>query len=146
MGLFGRSIMLKMVEDVEHAHAAQDAISEEVMREITNAALATAALSVYAAASDGSISLEEYMDIDINVGSITQGIKLSDQALEEISKVYDNHNITWDEVVTYLDRLPAGTIRKIAGYLDNIVQSDQNITEEEAKVVEQYGEYVQTRL
>ena len=145
MGLFGKT-MIKMKDDKAVKAAEQEnGISAEQMQEIADMGKAVAALSVFAAASDGSISLDEYLDIDIQVGHATGGVKLPDDVKEEISKIYDKHGITWEEVTAYLDKVSVEKLQALSEAATKIADSDSEVTDEEKDIMEKLGEYIKGR-
>ncbi|MCR5291344.1 MAG: hypothetical protein K6E28_00465, partial [Eubacterium sp.] len=50
----------------------QSGMSKEEHDKLENICLATAALSLYTAISDGSISLDEYMEMDLGISKINK--------------------------------------------------------------------------
>ena len=102
MSLFGR-MMDKFDNDDEVKEAAEavsavsetvkpDAVSPspEALKAISDRCLATAALSMYCAACDGNISIEEYMEMDISkVMSFSQSKALADHVSKDESDYSD---------------------------------------------------------
>lgn len=107
--------------------------------------LATTALSVYAAAADGTITIEEYMEMDINAFAINKKGMISNEVMEKVKDLYDKHNITWEEVVTYLDKLSFDELLSMEEDLSDVINASDGISEEEEQVVRQFNTYVNSR-
>lgn len=158
MSLFGR-MMDKFDNDDEVKEAAEavsavsetvkpDAVSPspEALKAISDRCLATAALSMYCAACDGNISIEEYMEMDINIGSIKGKNKLSAEVEKELDDISRNHNITWDEVVKYLDRLSPDILMKMSDDVADVMVASDGVNEAEQAVVDRFANYVKSRI
>ncbi|MBO4863457.1 MAG: TerB family tellurite resistance protein [Eubacterium sp.] len=144
MSLFGKT-MIKMKDDAAGKAEESSGISAEQLEELSDMGIATAALSVFAAASDGTISLDEYLDMDIQVGRATGGVKLPDDAREAISRIFDKHSITWEEVKYYLDKISVDKLQVLAEAASKIADSDSEVSDDEKKVMEKLGEYIKER-
>lgn len=155
MSIFGRMLVNHFAKskleghvEVSEVNDDQPKVDEETMGKIIKCSKAVAALSVYAAASDGSITLDEYMEIDINVGTASKKLELPDDVKEEISKIYDNHDIKWEEVISFLDELSPEELGDMDDYLENIVKSEADnseISKAEQDVVDQFEKYLESR-
>ena len=146
MGVFGK--MLFGIDDDSKSKPEQQNVAdqaEERLSELIDRSKAVAALSVYAAAVDGSISLDEYMEIDMNVGAASEKKKLPERVVEEISSIYDKHNMTWDDVKKYLDEVSSDSLAEMSGYLDSIIKADSEVSEAEEQVIKQFESYVESR-
>ena len=156
VGLFDK-IMDRFDNDEEAAGAAEEAVeavtkpeapalSAERLMDISDRCLATAARSMYCAACDGNISIEEYMEMDINIGSIKGKTKLPVEVEKELDTISRNHNITWDEVVKYLDKLSPDTLMKMSDAVADIMVASDGVNDAEQAVVEQFANYVKSRI
>ena len=114
-------------------------------RAITDVVLATVALSTYAAAVDGEVSIYEYMESDINVATLNKQYHLSDDLSHTVDALSMKHSITWDEVKDYLDALTPDTLASLKAAMDNVVNASDGVNEEESKVLSQFNEYIESR-
>ena len=130
----------------ETAKPAAQVISPEKLIDISDRCLATAALSMYCAACDGNISIEEYMEMDINIGGIKGKNKLPAEVEKELDEISQNHNITWGEVVKYLDKLSPDTLMKMSDAVADIMVASDGVNDAEQAVVEQFANYVKSRI
>ena len=145
MGLFDSVLKMKAADDTytpgAPVESAAPQATSEASTKVANLCLATTALSVYTAAIDGNISLEELMEIDINVGKISTKTPISDEVKAEIDKITDNHNIQWTEVVSYLDKLSLEELVDMKESIQNIAGASDGINDAEQKVIDQFNEY-----
>ena len=138
MGFFD-SVIKKM--DIEQ----KETYSVEESRALTDICLATMALSTYAAACDGEVSLDEYMEADLNIAAINKEFHLPDTLLNQVKDLSMKHGITWDEVKDYLDVLSVDTLRSMQDGLKNVVGASDGVNEAEQKVLNQFDEYILSR-
>lgn len=138
MGLFD-SVIKKM--DIEQ----KEVYSVEESRALTDICLATMALSTYAAACDGEVSIDEYMEADLNIAAINKEFHLPDTLLHQVKDLSMKHGITWDEVKNYLDVLSVDTLRSMQNGLKNVVGASDGVNEAEQKVLNQFDEYILSR-
>ena len=108
-------------------------------------AIATAALSIYTAACDGKITLDEFFEVELGIGAINTKCKISDGANEQIKKIVANHNITWDEVKGYLNDVRSSDLLNMKGVLTEIVRSSNGVEESEKKVLDDFDKYIEER-
>lgn len=138
MGLL-KSVIDKM--DIKE----KDEYSLEEKRAITDVCLATVALSTYAAACDGTITLDEYMEADLNVATINKQFHLSDELMKTVSELSMKHSITWEEVTEYLDVLSVETLENMQAGLENVVNASDGINESEDEVIQRFNDYIQSK-
>ncbi len=146
MGIFGK--MLFGIDENDKAKTEESGgvdQTEEKLVELIKRSKAVAALSVYAAAVDGSISLDEYMEIDMNVGAASEKAKLPERVVEEISGIYDKHSMTWDDVKKYLDEVSTDDLAAMSDYINGIINADSEVSEAEEQVIKQFESYVESR-
>ena len=155
MSIFGR--MMDRIDDDEfgaapvqpaEAPAKQEApsISPEQLARISERCLAAAALSVYCAACDGNVSIEEYMEMDINIGKIKGKVKLPETVEKELNTICGHHDITWEEVTKYLDKLSVDVLMEMSDDVADIVVASDGVNDDEQRVVEQFANYIKSRV
>ncbi|SEF78381.1 hypothetical protein SAMN04487934_103129 [Eubacterium ruminantium] len=130
----------------EKAAVSENTLSPQELATLSDKVLATAALSVYCAACDGNISIEEMMEMDINIGAIKGKHKLPESVEAQIKKICDNHEITWEEVTYYLDKMDTSTLMSMSDDLADIMVASDGVNEAEQKCVEQFANYVKSRV
>lgn len=108
-------------------------------------AIATAALSIYTAACDGKITLDEFFELEIGIGAVNTKARISNEAHEEIKKITTNHNITWEEVKGYLDHVRADDLKVMKRLLSDIVLTSNGVEEAEKRVMDQFDAYIEER-
>ena len=108
-------------------------------------AIATAALSIYTAACDGTITLDEFMEVELSVGAINSKQKISDEAREKIKAISKNHGITWDEVKGYLDKISKKNLLDMEKGIKEIILASDGTDDAERKVIEDFNSYVDSR-
>ncbi|MBR6217750.1 MAG: hypothetical protein IKQ63_04430 [Eubacterium sp.] len=123
-----------------------ETLSEAELKELSDRILATAALSMYCAACDGNISVEEYMEMDINIGSLKGKHKLPAEVNAELDKISADHNITWETVTSYLDRIEPDELMKMSDDIADIMVASDGVNEAEQKCVDQFAKYVRSRV
>lgn len=152
MSIFER-VFDKIGDDEKAAEAVQAAAPEQVaslapehLARVSERCLAAAALSVYCAACDGNVSIEEYMEMDINIGKIKGKVKLPETVEKELDKISSHHDITWEEVVVYLDKLNLDSLMELSDDVADIVVASDGVNEDEQRVVDQFANYVKSRV
>ena len=152
MSIFER-VFDKIGDDEKAAEAVQAAAPEQVaslapeqLARVSERCLAAAALSVYCAACDGNVSIEEYMEMDINIGKIKGKVKLPETVEKELDKISSHHDITWEEVVVYLDKLNLDALMELSDDVADIVVASDGVNEDEQRVVDQFANYVKSRV
>ena len=152
MSIFER-VFDKIGDDEKAAEAVQAAAPEQVaslapehLARVSECCLAAAALSVYCAACDGNVSIEEYMEMDINIGKIKGKVKLPETVEKELDKISSHHDITWEEVVVYLDKLNLDSLMELSDDVADIVVASDGVNEDEQRVVDQFANYVKSRV
>ncbi len=108
-------------------------------------AIATAALSIYTAASDGTITLDEFLEVGLSVGAINTKQKISDGARQKIKEISKNHSITWDEVKGYLDKVSKKSLLEMENGIKEIILASDGTDEAERKVINDFNAYVEGR-
>lgn len=92
MGIF--SDMMNKLTSEETAASSVQPIQEEVKQEapqttvpinLDKLAIATAALSIYTAACDGKITLDEFFEVELGIGAINSKAKISDEGPMRLS-------------------------------------------------------------
>ncbi len=137
----------KAAEAVQAAAPEQEAsLAPEQLARVSERCLAAAALSVYCAACDGNVSIEEYMEMDINIGKIKGKVKLPETVEKELDKISSHHDITWEEVVVYLDKLNLDSLMELSDDVADIVVASDGVNEDEQRVVDQFANYVKSRV
>ena len=148
MGIFS-DMMSKITSEeekvVKEETVVQDSAPKTVAKNLDKLAIATAALSIYTAACDGRITLDEFFEVELGIGAVNSKAKISDAANEEIKKITANHNITWDEVTSYLDNVRADDLEAMKSVLVEIVRSSNGIEESEKKVLADFDAYIESR-
>ncbi len=119
--------------------------SLEEQRAITDVCLATIALSTYAAAIDGEVTLEEYMESDLNTAAINKQFRLPNELSHTIKELSMKHSITWDEVKDYLDVLSIDTLKSLRSSIESVINASDGVNESEKAVLDQFDEYVKGR-
>ena len=109
-------------------------------------AIATAALSIYTAASDGTITLDEFLEVGLSVGAINTKQKISDSARQKIKEISQNHSITWDEVKGYLDKVSKKSLQDMENGIKEIILASDGTADAERKVIEDFNRYVEGRI
>ena len=154
MGLFSDMFEKLSAEAVEETaasvteEAAEEVVSEAPKAEAPNLdklAVATAALSIYTAACDGKITLDEFFEVELGIGAINTKAKISDEANEKIKDIVKNHNISWDEVKTYLDDVRPDDLVSMRRVLNEIVFTSNGVQESEKMVMDQFDAYIVSR-
>ncbi len=153
MGLFGNLFNNDSMDEVknetpvkeEAVPAEENKLSPEEHAKLSKITLATTALSYYVAACDDNITLDEYMEIDLNVSRINKKIRIPDDIMAEIKKLSDNHNITWDEVKTYLDMVSDTELLEIKDGINRVAAASDGISDTEKKVIDQFNSYIMNR-
>ncbi len=152
MGIF--SDMMNKLTSEETAASSVQPVQEEVKQEAPQAtvpisldklAIATAALSIYTAACDGKITLDEFFEVELGIGAINSKAKISDEANAVIKQITTNHNITWDEVRNYLDNIRTEDLITMKRVLTDIVLSSNGVEEAEKKVMDDFDAYIEER-
>lgn len=152
MGIF--SDMMNKLTSEETAASSVQPIQEEVKQEapqttvpinLDKLAIATAALSIYTAACDGKITLDEFFEVELGIGAINSKAKISDEANAVIKQITTNHNITWDEVQNYLDNIRTEDLITMKRVLNDIVLSSNGVEEAEKKVMDDFDAYIEER-
>ena len=128
------------------APKAEASVSSEQLVRISERCLAAAALSMYCAACDGNVSIEEYMEMDIHIGKIKGKVKLPETVEKELTAIGNNHNISWEEVTAYLDKLSPDVLIEMSDDVADIVVASDGVNEDEQKVVERFANYVKSRV
>ena len=94
---------------------------------------------------DIKVSLDEYMEADLNIAAINKEFHLPDTLLHQVKDLSMKHGITWDEVKDYLDVLSVDTLRSMQDGLKNVVGASDGVNEAEQKVLNQFDEYILSR-
>ena len=110
-----------------------------------NFAIATAAMNIYTAACDGRITLDELFDVELRIGAANTDARISDEAREKIKGITANHNITWEEVKGYLDKVSVEELEVIREGLNELVEENDGIVDSEKNVLNTFDEYIASR-
>ena len=123
----------------------QSGMSKEEHDKLENICLATAALSLYTAISDGSISIEEYMEMDLGISKINKVTYIPDDIMDEVKKIYDKQNIKWPEVTVFLDNVSDMDLINMKEGMAKIANATDGIDAAEKQVIEQFNSYIINR-
>lgn len=115
------------------------------IKKYANFYLATTALSYFAARCDGSISEEEKLEIDYDLDAIRKNCDIADGVKNKMIEISQNENLTWDEVVSYLDKVGIDTLERLGEDVDEIIAASDGITSKEKKVKKDFDAYLADR-
>ena len=118
---------------------------EKISSNSDDLAIATAALSIYTAACDGTITLDEFMEVELSVGAINTKKRISDEARKKIKEISQNHSITWDEVKGYLDKVSKADLMEMDKGLKEIIMASGGVEEAERNAFGEFRKYVESR-
>ncbi len=107
--------------------------------------LATTALSYYIARCDGFISKEEQLEIDFDLDAIKKNMDIPDAVINEMKQIINNTNITFDNVKIYLDKVNIKTLLLLEQDIDEIIDADNEVTEEELQAKKMFTTYLKGR-
>ena len=124
---------------------AKEEYTLEEKRALSDVTLATMALSIYAAAIDGEITIDEYMESDLNIAAINKAYRLPDELMHAVNDLSMKHNITWDEVKEYLDVLSVDTLKNMQAGLENVIKASDGVNEAEDEILQIFNDYIQSR-
>lgn len=153
MGIFS-DMMNRLTTEAEAAEFVEPMPEEDFKEEpaqtqvpisLDKLAIATAALSIYTAACDGKITLDEFFEVELGIGAINAKAPISDEANAVIKQITTNHNITWDEVKNYLDNIRLEDLVAMKRVLTDIVLSSNGVEEAEKKVMDDFDAYIEER-
>lgn len=117
----------------------------EEVKKFADYDLALTALVYYFARCDGSISKEEEQEIDYALNAIMKHENIPDQLRAELDKISRDENLTFEEMVLYLDKIPLKELCSFTEYVSNIVEASDGITPAEATAKQKFEEYLQGR-
>lgn len=106
--------------------------------------LASAALSVYIATCDGNLTDEELDEISYDLDPIFKNAELADSLLKKLEDILKK-NLTFNEVVTYLDKVSVETLENLQKDVDEIIMASDGINEAEARARAQFQQYLKGR-
>ena len=139
-------INVKSVSEVkDQANGTTPELSPEEHRRLSGIVLATAALSLYVAVSDNSISLDEYMEMDLNIAKINNQTYIPDDIMAEVKKIYDKQNIKWPEVTVFLDSVSDMDLIAMKEGVTKIANASDGISTSEQQVIDQFNSYIINR-
>lgn len=107
--------------------------------------LATTALSYYMARVDGSISEDEQKEIDYDLDALTKNVDIADGVKKKLKEISENEELSWEEVVSYLDKVSIQTLERLSEDVDQIIMASDGILPEEQEAKERFEEYLSDR-
>lgn len=119
--------------------------SVDEIRKYVDFYLATTALSYYMARVDGSISKEEQIEIDHDLDALAKNVDIPDAVKKTLKEIRENEELSWDEVVSYLDKVSIQTLEELSGDVDEIIMASDGILPEEQEAKERFEEYLSDR-
>ena len=119
--------------------------SPEEKERLTNLCMATTALSYYMAGCDDTITIDEYMEIDLEISAINRKLHIPDDVYAKIKDLSQHHSITWEEVVGYLDKVSVEELEGMKGILANIASASDGVSEAEKDVYREFKLYLAER-
>ncbi len=119
--------------------------SDADIQRIADLSRAVTALSVFAAGCDDTITLDEYMEIDMAVSSLNKKYHFSDELRSEIQDMTGNHNMTWKEVTAYLDKLSVKELEDMKKILMSVFEASDGVSGAEKAVYDKFTGYIESR-
>lgn len=120
-------------------------LAADEIRKYVDFYLATTALSYYMARVDGSISKEEQLEIDHDLDALAKNVDIPDAVKKTLKEISENEELSWDEVVSYLDKVSIQTLEKLSEDVDEIIMASDGILPEEQEAKERFEEYLSDR-
>ncbi|MCR5213924.1 MAG: hypothetical protein K6E10_05880 [Eubacterium sp.] len=122
----------------------QELTASELLK-ITKLSKAVTALSVYAAGCDDSISIDEYMEIDIAISKLNNKYNLPDYLMKELKRMTEEHDVGWDKVCSYMDELSAEELKGIRDGLMDIFKASDGVSDVEQKVYDDFNKFISSK-
>ena len=143
----------KHIDEIKQAkeRAFKDGVKEgksrtvEEIQKFVNFYLATTALSYFAARCDGSISEEEKLEIDFDLDAIRKNCNIADGIKNKMIEISKNENLTWEEVVSYLDKVGIDTLERLGQDINEIITASDGVLPQEEKVRQDFDFYLNKR-
>lgn len=143
----------KRTEEIKNAKSSsfKDGVQEskaksaKEIKKYADFMLATTALSFYAARCDGRISKEEQLEIDYDLDSIRKNTDLPDQVKNKLLEIEKDVNLSWKEVIKYLNKVSVDTLERLYNDVDEIVKADGKVTKKEKEVMKNFSDYLAKR-
>ena len=120
--------------------------SASEIEKFVNFYLATTALSYYAARCDGNISEEEKLEIDMDLDTIRKNCEIPDGVKNKMIEISENENLTWQEVITYLEKVGIDTLKRLRQDVYEIIEASEGVLPQEEKIRQDFDIYLENRM
>ena len=124
---------------------ADNELSGKALQELTDLSKAITVLSIYAAGCDGNISVDEYMEMDIAISKLNNKYHIPDKLRKELMSLTEYHNMEWEDVKTYLDKVSVDKLGAMKNIMNEVVKVSGDVSAAEQAVCDQFSAYIESR-
>lgn len=119
--------------------------SKKAKKELVDPILAKLAIAYYVAQADGKVSKEETNKINNAVGILVSRNNFPQKIQNEINKITNNSNLTFEDVSKYLDKVSLNKLNEFDESLYQIASNTSNVSYKEKAAINEFEDYILNR-